>query len=89
MCEAVDNFGMKYATWVKYPPSFFIIITASNIANSLKKEKLKFQLPAKIISQKDKIKKIYLKPQKDVGKTELKLPRSGFVHHKKICSIAP
>jgi len=24
--------------------------------------------------------KINLKPQKDVGKTELKLPRSGFVH---------
>jgi len=20
MCEAVDNFGMKYAIWVKYPP---------------------------------------------------------------------
>ena len=23
MCEAVDNFGMKYAIWVKYPPSFY------------------------------------------------------------------
>ena len=23
MYEAVDNFGMKYAIWVKYPPSLF------------------------------------------------------------------
>ena len=23
MDEAVDNFGMKYAIWVKYPPSLF------------------------------------------------------------------
>ena len=23
MYEAVDNFGMKYAIWVKYPLSFF------------------------------------------------------------------
>jgi hypothetical protein len=23
MYEAVDNFGMKYAVWVKYPPSLF------------------------------------------------------------------
>jgi hypothetical protein len=23
MNEAVDNFGMKYAIWVKYPPSLF------------------------------------------------------------------
>jgi len=37
-------------------------------------------LPAKKINQNDKIKKIYLKPQKDVGNTELKLPRGGFVH---------
>ncbi len=34
MYEAVDNFGMKYAKWVKYPPSLFIIITVSNIAYS-------------------------------------------------------
>ena len=33
------------------------------------------------------IKKIYLKPQKDVGKNELKLPRSGFVHHLHIFSF--
>jgi len=32
--------------------------------------------------------KINLKPQKDVGKTELKLPRSGFVHPFNICKIA-
>jgi hypothetical protein len=23
MCEAADNFGMKYAIWVKYPSSLF------------------------------------------------------------------
>ena len=23
MCEAVDNFGMKYAIWVKYRPPLF------------------------------------------------------------------
>jgi len=44
-------------------------------------------LPAKKISQKNKIKKIYLKPQKDVGKTELKLPRSGFVHQSDIATF--
>jgi len=44
-------------------------------------------LPAKKISQKDKIKKIYLKPQKDVGKNELKLPRSGFVHQRNITTF--
>jgi hypothetical protein len=34
MYEAVDNLGMKYAIWVKYPLSLFIIITVSNIAHS-------------------------------------------------------
>ncbi len=34
MCEAVDDFGMKYAIWVKYPLSLLTIITVSNIAYS-------------------------------------------------------
>ena len=44
MFEAVDNFGMKYAIWVKYPFSLFIIITVGNIAYFQKKKKPKFQL---------------------------------------------
>ena len=34
MNEAVDDFGMKYAIWVKYPLSIFTIITVGNIAYS-------------------------------------------------------
>ena len=34
MNEAVDDFGMKYAIWVKYPLSLFTIITVGNIAYS-------------------------------------------------------
>ena len=34
MNEAVDNLGMKYAIWVKYPLSLFTIITVNNIAYS-------------------------------------------------------
>jgi len=34
MYEAVDNFGMKYAIWVKYSFSLFNIITVGNIAYS-------------------------------------------------------
>ena len=34
MNEAVDDFGMKYAMWVKYPLSIFTIITVGNIAYS-------------------------------------------------------
>jgi hypothetical protein len=34
MNEAVDNFGMKYAIWVKSPLSLFTIITVDNIAYS-------------------------------------------------------
>ncbi len=34
MYEAVDDFGMKYAKWVKYPLSLFTIITVGNIAYS-------------------------------------------------------
>ena len=31
MYEAVNNFGMKYDIWVKYPLSLFTIITIGNI----------------------------------------------------------
>ena len=34
MNEAVEYLGMKYAVWVKYPLSLFIIITINNIAHS-------------------------------------------------------
>jgi hypothetical protein len=34
MYEAGDDFGMKYAIWVKYPLSLFTIITVGNIAYS-------------------------------------------------------
>ena len=34
MNEAVEYLGMKYAIWVKYPLSLFIIITINNIAHS-------------------------------------------------------
>jgi len=34
MSEAVDDFGMKYAKWVKYPLSIFTIITVGNIVYS-------------------------------------------------------
>jgi hypothetical protein len=34
MNEAVDDFGMKYAMWVKYLLSLFTIITVGNIAYS-------------------------------------------------------
>ena len=34
MYEAGDDFGMKYANWVKYPLSLFTIITVGNIAYS-------------------------------------------------------
>jgi len=42
MCEAVGNFGMKYAIWVKYPLSFFIIISVTNVAYLFQKIKRKF-----------------------------------------------
>jgi len=34
MNEGVDDFGMKYAIWVKYPLSLFTIIIVGNIAYS-------------------------------------------------------
>ncbi len=34
MNEAVDDFGMKCAIWVKYPHSIFTIITVGNIVYS-------------------------------------------------------
>jgi hypothetical protein len=51
MNEAVDDFGMKYAIWVKYPLSIFTIITVGNIAYSQKKKKPKFQLLTKKIKK--------------------------------------
>ncbi len=45
----------------------------------MKKIKAKTSIPCLKFSQNDKIKKKNLKPQKDVGRTELKLPRSGFI----------
>ncbi len=56
----------------------------------MKKIKVKTSIPCfKKFNQNDKIKKINLKPQKDAGKTELKLPRSGFVHLISVLSIVP
>jgi len=49
---------MKSAIWVKYPLSFFIIITMANVAYLFQKIKKKFSYSEKKYPKNDKLKRI-------------------------------